>query len=433
MNAIEHRFIPQNFKDYLKNNGARPGDSLVLDVFQERKKTLNLTRKKYEIRLADQFEFETLTGKISLPRFGNQEGCYELYLVVNEISQQEEDSRYLLRSTGMMPFKLNGVITYESFVEKSDIVEIGYNKIHFKPKNQEETQSHFLINETIVKSSLNIFIEGETGTGKTSLAKKVHENSFRQGNFVHLNLSSFSANLIESEIFGHVKGAFTGAINHKRGAIQQAHKGTLFLDEIDSLNLDLQTKLLLFLDNFEYRSVGSEVTQKSDVRLIVASGQNLMELVNQGKMRKDFYFRITSGHTVRLKSLREEGGLILEACRGYEKKNHVVIDPKLIDFYLRCPFPGNYRQLVSLLDKKRILSNGKKIVFDEEDALLLDEKVSFIHQAKDKIPTMEEVKRNCILRAYYLMDENIYKTAKVLDMSPNTIKSYLQKNQETSK
>lgn len=432
MNATENRFIPQSFKDYLKSNGARPGDSLILDVFQERKKAMNLTRKKYEIHLAEKFDFETLTGKISLPRFGNQQGQYELRLVVNEISMQEEDSRYLLRSLSSMPFKVNGVISFESFVEKSDIVEIGYNKIHFKSK-EESAKEDILISDSIVKSHLNIFIEGETGTGKTSLAKKIHDNSLRQGSFVHLNLSSFSANLIESEIFGHIKGSFTGAINNKRGAIQQAHKGTLFLDEIDSLNLDLQTKLLLFLDNFEYRSVGSEVAQKSDVRLIVASGQNLLNLVNAGKMRKDFYFRIISGHTLKLKSLRDDNQLILEACREYERKNHVVIEPKLVDFYLRCAFPGNYRQLISLLDKKRILSNGKKLVFDESDALLLDEKVTFVTHDKEQIPTMEEVKRNFIFKTYYLMDENIYKTAKALDMSPNTIKSYLLKNQETNK
>lgn len=127
-----------------------------------------------------------------------------------------------------------------------------------------------------------IFLSGETGTGKSTLAREIHDISSRSKEpFVQINIASFSQNLVESELFGHAKGAFTGALFEKRGIFLEANKGTLFLDEIDSLSFELQTKLLLFLDDLKIRAVGSNHDKKVDVRLIVASGENLEDLIQK--------------------------------------------------------------------------------------------------------------------------------------------------------
>src|SRR5690606_12983163 len=137
-------------------------------------------------------------------------------------------------------------------------------------KNTQENSELLELNSSkkIIQSNLPILIEGETGTGKTTLAKSIHQMSERSGEFVHVNLSAFSENLMESELFGHLKGAFTGAYNDKKGAIERANNGTLFLDEIDSTSIAVQTKLLLFLDNYKLSPVGSGVMKKINCRIL---------------------------------------------------------------------------------------------------------------------------------------------------------------------
>ena len=160
--------------------------------------------------------------------------------------------------------------------------------------------------QNLINSDLKILISGETGTGKSHLARKVHEKSGRLGEFVAINLSSFNPQLIESELFGHKKGSFTGAIHDKTGAFSMAKNGTLFLDEIDSLPLDLQTKLLTFIDNKKFRRVGDTKEESINTRLIFASGRPLEQLVEQGSFRKDLFFRLKSGHSVEMASLRND-------------------------------------------------------------------------------------------------------------------------------
>ncbi|RPJ68885.1 MAG: sigma-54 factor interaction domain-containing protein [Alphaproteobacteria bacterium] len=292
------------------------------------------------------------------------------------------------------------------------------------------SQEQSLPPEEIIKSDLNIVIEGETGTGKTTLAKMIHEESGRSGRFVHLNLSSFAPSLIESEVFGHVKGAFTGAITEKRGAILEAHRGTLFLDEIDSLSIELQTKLLLFLDGHEFRSVGGSLPQKVDVRLIFASGTKMKTLIDQQKMRKDFYYRLTSGAVVPLMSLRDQTERIREICLEFEKNNFIILSSDLIDYYQQCPWPGNIRHLTSHLHKKKILSNGKKMILDRVDYDLLSDKVQACGFESHQLKSLEEIKMDYCLNVYMKADKNFLKASKLLDISPNTLKSLLSNREK---
>ncbi|MFA6236688.1 MAG: sigma 54-interacting transcriptional regulator [Bacteriovorax sp.] len=408
--------------------GVREDDEFSLDLFQDRRRTFRLKRTKYKISTSSKFAFDFTTAEIYLPVFEAQKAEYELKLVQHFTSSVfNEKSRYLIKSLGAIPFRLNGVQCFEAFLERGDVVDIGFNRIHFlRPKSHLKiSEEQKLLSDEVIKSPLNIVIEGETGTGKTTLARMVHEESGRNGRFIHLNLSSFVPGLIESELFGHVKGAFTGAVVEKRGAILEANRGTLFLDEIDSLSLELQTKLLLFLDNHEVRPVGGSTTQKADVRLIFASGTRLVKLVDQLKMRRDFYYRLTSGVVLTLTSLRDQPQKIRELSLEFEKQNCIIISEALLEYYQQCPWPGNIRQLNSHLQKKKILSNGKKIILDTTDHDLLNDKARASGFETHQLKTLEEIKMDYCLNVYMKADKNYLKASKILDISPNTLKSLL--------
>ncbi|MGZ3790316.1 MAG: sigma 54-interacting transcriptional regulator [Bacteriovorax sp.] len=422
------RLVTHSLEKSVGFKGVREDDEFLLDIFQERRRTFRLKRTKYKITTASSFSFDFTAAEITLPVFENEISGYELMLIKHASSLRfNNQSRYLLRSTGRIPFKLNGVQCFEAFIERGDVVDIGFNRIQFlRPKGHLRlSEESGVLSEEMVKSSLNIMIEGETGTGKTTLAKNIHEESLRTGAFIHLNLSSFSPSLIESELFGHVKGAFTGAIGEKRGAILEANKGTLFLDEIDSLSIELQTKLLLFLDSLEVRPVGGSSVHKVEVRLIFASGSKMKALVSDQKMRRDFYFRLTSGVVVSLSSLRETPERIRELCQDFEQKHFCVFDDRLIDFYQECSWPGNIRQLTSHLMKKKILSNGKKIVQDNLDCDLLGDKVNALGFEHHQLKSLEEIKMDYCLRVFMKHDKNVTRAAKILEISPNTLKAIL--------
>jgi transcriptional regulator of acetoin/glycerol metabolism len=426
----QERAVIHSLETSLGLNGVREDDELVINVFQDRPRKIKLKRTIYSLRPAARFEYASLESQINLPVFDNQSCDFELQLIPHFAARGFSDkSRYLIRSLGPVPFKLNGTFCFEAFLERGDRVEIGLNCLHFKRAVAIENDSEVsqLLLPEVIQSSLNIVIEGETGTGKTTLAKKIHEQSQRSGPFVHLNLSAFSQNLIESELFGHVKGAFTGALNEKKGALLEAHRGTLFLDEIDSIGNDLQTKLLLFLDDQEVRPVGATFSRRADVRLIFASGRSLKNLVDRELMRRDFYFRISSGSVVELKSLREQPEKIRHFCLNYENENNVSISQEVIAFYEEQSWPGNLRQLKGHLDKKKILSNGKKFNLEKEDYDLLEDISSQTHFNLEGVKTLDQIKRDYCLSVYQRMNKNLKRSAQVLDISPNTMKVLIRK------
>lgn len=426
------RTITVNFESETAGRGVREDDDFVVEPFQEKKKNFRLKRFRYLIRTGKSFSFNTTNGELTLPAFEKSPREFELVLIRHFYSKTyDHRSRYLFRSLGDSPFKHNGTMTFEAFVERGDTIELGYNRLHFpRPKpHLKLAPDESLLSEEMMKSALNVMIEGETGTGKTTLAKKIHEESGRSGPFVHLNLSSFSPGLIESELFGHVKGAFTGALTEKKGAILEAHKGTLFLDEIDSLSLELQTKLLLFLDNHEVRAVGGSHSVQAKVRLIFASGTPLKKLLKEEKMRRDFYYRLTSGIVVSLESLRKNPEKIKEFCHQFEREHFCILTEDLIEFYSQCSWPGNFRQLASHLHKKRVLSGGKKLILEKSDYFLKEEDSSPV-TLDAEWKTLEQVKQDYCLSIFNRTDRNITRASKLLEISPNTLKAMLGKSRD---
>lgn len=425
----EERTIINLLESSIGLNGVRDSDEFSVTVFQEGKKSYRLNRFKYNIKGADKFNFDFIKSEIQLPYFHKDPCEFELILANTTQSERNtSESRYLLRSLTKVPFRLNGIWSFEAFIERGDIVDIGFNKIHFN--KQFTLAEDDLLNQLpseIINSNLSILIEGETGTGKTTLARKIHEASGINGDFIHLNLSSFSPGLIESELFGHVKGAFTGAFSNKKGAFVQAHRGTLFLDEIDSLPREIQTKLLLFLENFDVRPVGGEISQKVNVRLIFASGSNLKKLVEERLFRPDFYYRLMSGHSLKLKSLGTDKEAIRKFCQKFEKEEAVLVSDDLISYYEKMHWPGNIRQLKSHLMKKKIFAQGKKLVLNKQDEELCER--TSLEQDDSKIISLEQLKYEYCISAYFKMDKKIKQTAKLLEISENTLRMILKKNE----
>jgi transcriptional regulator with PAS, ATPase and Fis domain len=418
----------------LFKQGLRLGDQLELYPAVGRKKVISLNRTHYDIHSTKSLSHAQLGNCIlALPEMSEHHYKIELSLVKSQNEKQlGTESRYLIRSLNGTPFRINGVFSFESFLERGDVLDFGYHKLKMNSSSSIYKNSAFVceskkLNPRVVKSDISVLIEGETGTGKTRLANIIHNESGRSGRFVHLNLSSFSKNLIESELFGHKKGAFTGAVTDKCGAIEEAHYGTLFLDEIDSLSTELQTKLLLFLDNGLYRQVGGDGSKKSKVRVLFASGSSLKKLVESGEVRKDFYFRISNGVVVNLPPLRKSPELIRSICYDFALENKYYLSETLVEYYMSFKWPGNIRQLLSHLKKKIVLEGGDKLVWHEcDEKLKLQDDEALDHDDLCDVISMESIKKNYAARVFKKYDGHLRNTAKALNLAPNTVRTMLK-------
>jgi transcriptional regulator with GAF, ATPase, and Fis domain len=212
------------------------------------------------------------------------------------------------------------------------------------------------IAEKAAPTDLPVLVDGESGTGKELMAKVIHANGSRADKpYISVNCGAIPDSLLESELFGHKKGAFTGAANDRKGKFESAHKGTIFLDEIGELPLAGQVKLLRVLQSHEIQRVGSDETISVDARIVAATNKNLRRLIEQGTFREDLFYRLSVIH-VTLPPLRERRDEIplLIAYYGDEsaealKRRPVVLAPRLREFLLRYAYPGNIRELRNIM------------------------------------------------------------------------------------
>ncbi len=228
-----------------------------------------------------------------------------------------------------------------------------------------------IVKETIEKIApydINVLITGESGTGKEVVAKTIHELSKRKDKpFVAINCASLPADLLESELFGYKKGAFTGATSDKKGLIEEANGGTLFLDEIGEMPMSLQAKLLRFLEERKIRPLGSTKEIEVDVRVISATNRNLEEEIEKGNFREDLYYRLST-IIIKIPPLRERKEDIpllaehfLKEFQKKYNKHFEKISPDFMNFLMSYEFKGNIRELRNLLEKAVILSEGEEL------------------------------------------------------------------------
>jgi len=222
----------------------------------------------------------------------------------------------------------------------------------------------------VARTNSTVLITGESGTGKGVLARLVHQQSLRaDGPFIPVNCGAIPENLVESELFGHTKGAFTGADKARKGLFLKADGGTIFLDEIGELPLTLQVKLLHVIEHKEVRPVGSEQTRSIDVRIVTATNRNLEEMVTQGSFREDLFFRVSVFH-LNMPPLRERradiAGLVQFIIqRGSQRlgegDQEILLDPMAKEMLLNHNWPGNVREMENVIDRALILAEDGKI------------------------------------------------------------------------
>ncbi|MEI7509719.1 MAG: sigma-54 dependent transcriptional regulator [Flavobacterium sp.] len=279
------------------------------------------------------------------------------------------------------------------------------------------------INKAIT-TNINVSIMGETGTGKEVVAKAIHYNSDKKNKpFVAVNMAAIPKELIESEFFGHEKGAFTGADNKRIGRFEQADGGTIFLDEIAELDLNLQSKLLRVLQEREVIRVGGKERIKFNARLIIATHKDLVQEVKKGNFREDLYYRII-GLPIELPPLRDRGNDKLLLAKYFmdlfvkeNKMKTLSISKEAKEQLMKYAFPGNIRELKSIVDLACVMCDGKEILpndltfssVSETDFLLTEEK------------TLKEYTSEIILHHLKKNNNDVVKTAKKLDIGKSTI------------
>ncbi|SDK86629.1 DNA-binding transcriptional response regulator, NtrC family, contains REC, AAA-type ATPase, and a Fis-type DNA-binding domains [Catalinimonas alkaloidigena] len=228
--------------------------------------------------------------------------------------------------------------------------------------------------QKVERTELLVLITGESGTGKELVARAIHYNSPRKRKpFVAINVGAIPEDLIENELFGHEKGAFTGALSRRIGKFEEANGGTIFLDEIGEMDLAMQTKLLRILQERVVTRLGSNKEIKLDIRILAATNRNLAELVRQGKFREDLYYRL-QGFLIHLPALRERDNDVIMLAKHFVKtaceKAGIPLKsftPDVVRQMMQHPWPGNIRELQSVVERAVLLSDGPKIT--EEDLI----------------------------------------------------------------
>jgi transcriptional regulator with PAS, ATPase and Fis domain len=287
----------------------------------------------------------------------------------------------------------------------------------------------FGVLERIAPTDLTVLVGGETGSGKDVIARSIHQASPRSKKpFVVFDCAAVAPNLIESELFGHVKGAFTGADQNREGAFERAHGGTLFLDEIGELSLELQPKLLRALEQRRVKAVGGQKEIPVDVRIIAATHRNLEQKVNEGEFRQDLFFRL-SVVTVQVPPLRhrlEDLPVLVESMlmSGGRSVGIAAETMKILESY---DWPGNVRELRNVVDSAAAVCHSDQI--EPKDLLFF--KPRRREPTMDKLPlagkTLESIERNAIAQTLEQCGGNKTKAAKALGISPSTLYEKVKK------
>jgi len=299
--------------------------------------------------------------------------------------------------------------------------------------------------EAISSSSRAVLITGDTGTGKELIAESVHNLSGRVGKYVTINVAGLDDSLFSDALFGHKKGAFTGANQNREGLLEQAQGGTIFLDEIGDLSIASQIKLLRLLQEKEYYQLGDDTKRKTDARFVVATSQNLNEKVKDDSFRKDLYYRLHAHH-VHIPALHQRKNDIALLAKHFIKKAAVEIDidvPMIPDVLLKTlkkyNFPGNIRELEAMIfNGVSQTINGTDLVsaivkdmetLSEDDAQNFEESQD-IQEFLEKIevlPTIEDLTNSLILASLKRNDNNQTYTAKSLAISRQGLLNKIKK------
>ena len=324
----------------------------------------------------------------------------------------------------------------ENLVEQNKLLNeelfTGYDEII---GNSEAIKKVFSFVEQVADKESTILVQGESGTGKELIARAIHRKSKRADHpFIRVNCGVLNDNLLESELFGHEKGSFTGAVKQKKGRFELADKGTLFLDEVGDISPAMQVKLLRVLQEGEFERVGGEITLKTDVRIIAASNKELQKLIVEGKFREDLFYRISVIPIV-LPSLRARKDdiplLVNYFLQKLSLKNRIErkeITNEGMKLLINYSWPGNIRELENLIERLSVISEGKEI-----DPLLIGSHLSSnftISNGYSNLPLDDAVcafEKNLIIQAMKKSDGVKNRAAKMLGVNTSVLYYKLEK------
>jgi two-component system response regulator AtoC len=330
--------------------------------------------------------------------------------------------------------KISEIISLQRTIELSNLSETqGVNSII--GESNEILKVKNLIKK-IARTNSCVLITGETGTGKELVARALHYESPRRNKpFVVVNCSAIPSELFESELFGHEKGAFTGAVSSKRGLFELANRGTIFLDEIADLDLMTQAKLLRVIEERKCRRLGSSKLIELDIRIIAATNRNLPEFVKQKKFREDLFYRITT-FTINLPPLRDRGYDIILLAKYFLKKfskeyrkRFIDIDRSAEEILLNYNWKGNVRELKNLIERIVIMRDDPYLTRSHLIALWSELKSEDDRdtQERDEIMSLRDMELDLIKRALKKANNNKTKAAKLLGISRDVLRYKMKK------
>jgi two-component system response regulator AtoC len=407
-------------------------DNFDVTPFSDPLKALNFIKNNNVDLVISDIKMPHLTGMELLEEIKNFNSSIDVILItafgdisiaVNAIKKGA--SHYILKPINYEELKTQ-ILNISEYRKLQNIISSDPNHYIEIIAESENMKKVINLSQKIAKSDSTVLLVGETGTGKEVISRFLHKNSFRANKpFLPVNCAALPKELLESELFGFEKGAFTGAIRSRRGKFILADKGTIFLDEISEMDYEIQSKLLRILEDGIVEKIGSEKSYKTDVRIIAATNKNLEHLVSEGKFRKDLYFRLNV-FKINIPPLRnrKEDILPLSAIfiKNFSKKYNKKISglsQSAINILLSYEFPGNIRELKHIIERAVILTSGNLI--DSDDLTI--SKISVISEDKQNgifIPfntTLKEAENRIIMETLKANNFNKKKTAEILNIS----------------
>ncbi|MFQ6612314.1 MAG: sigma-54-dependent transcriptional regulator [Fidelibacterota bacterium] len=336
----------------------------------------------------------------------------ELFLTLRRIQQYQQ----VVQENIQLKHQLKYQVQYENLVGKCKAMEDIFHLI-----------------DVVSNSESSVLISGETGSGKEMIANAIHYHSPRaNGPYIKVSCAIISKELLESELFGHVKGAFTGAIRDKKGRFAEANGGTLFLDDVDDIPLDLQVKLLRVLEEHSFEKVGGSKKIKVDIRVIAATKTDLLQLSKAGKFRQDLFYRlnVVPINVPPLRERKEDIPLLVEHfLKIFSKEKRVTFTPEALKMLINYRWPGNVRELKNMVERLLLVNDNPVI-----DEMMLPNEVLNISPVQpvsyDKYSLsriLEKMELDILKSTLKRMNGNQTKTARLLHIPLSTLRSKLQK------
>ncbi|MFZ3065410.1 MAG: sigma 54-interacting transcriptional regulator [Nitrospirota bacterium] len=433
-------------------NQRQDADTTLKIITKGHAKTLLLKKVKLAVTKGRELGKEFVIDK-GLLRIGSKKEN-DVVIADDTVSRhhaviEEKKGQYIIRdlesTNGTF---VNGLQVSEAFLNEGSIIRLGNTELRFIPVEEKieltpskkdrfgdivgkskEMKEVFGILEKVSKTGATILITGETGTGKELVAKAIHENSNRSKKpFVVIDCSAIARNLIESELFGHEKGAFTGAVSTRHGAFETANGGTIFLDEIGELEPDMQPRLLRVLEAREIKRVGSTNIIPVDVRIIAATNRDLSAEIMKNRFREDLFYRLSviNINLPQLRDRKDDISLLIDYFIKTNKARKVKgVAKETLNILINYRWPGNVRELRNVIE--RAIALGASDYIEPKDLILLKPQASEKDTADLSGKTLEEIEKSAIIQTLKAHKGNKTTTAKALGIAYSTLYEKMKK------